>query len=388
MYLIDNSMIKDFYKISEKDLDYLLTHKFTVWEKLDMFYFRVEITKIGAIPLRGSTGKVISDIDCVTNSLYKGVCDFVNKKVNPIRNKIIEEYGEGTVGFFYLPKQTYHKITYSNLPEKTVFLSDWYFPKHQDILDITCSPGSYHIHHLAHILGVEQPPLMAIWRPEDRAIEMKSLKDKINNYLENKTEDRAKALVNKLIQENLSNGSRNQIFNIEGIIIRTDKFQYQIRLKDTEDNLDKSVKLIYRDTLLKSVADYYSKNINALTEVFNSCESYIDRVSKLFLSYIEKTDLFTKFSFDPEDLLPPTTAYFGDIDYEMISDTNVKLICKYNEVNKNIFRLFLHTFAQKISEDKFNSLPNSVKDILNDLIIKLKYKNYKEILLTAYKANS
>ena len=127
-------MIKDFYKISEKDLDYLLTHKFTVWEKLDMFYFRVEITKIGAIPLRGSTGKVISDIDCVTNSLYKGVCDFVNKKVNPVRNKIIEEYGEGTVGFFYLPKQTYHKITYNNLPEKTVFLSDWYFPKHQDIL--------------------------------------------------------------------------------------------------------------------------------------------------------------------------------------------------------------------------------------------------------------
>ena len=194
--------------------------------------------------------------------------------------------------------------------------------------------------------------------------------------------------MNKLIQENLSNGSRNQIFNIEGIIIRTDKFQYQIRLKDTEDNLDKSVKLIYRDTLLKSVADYYSKNINALTEVFNSCESYIDRVSKLFLSYIEETDLFTKFSFDPEDLLPPTTAYFGDIDYEMISDTNVKFACKYNEVHKNIFRLFLHTFAQKISEDKFNSLPNSVKDILNDLIIKLKYKNYKEILLTAYKANS
>ena len=217
---------------------------------------------------------------------------------------------------------------------------------------------------------------------------MKSLKDEINNYLENKEENRAETLIYKLIQENSYGVSRNHIFSIEGIIIRTDKFQYQIRLKDTEDNLDKSVKLIYRDTLLKSVADYYSKNIDTLTEAFNSCDSYIDRVSKLFLSYIEETDLFTKFSFDPEDLLPPTTAYFGDIDYEMISDTNVKLICKYNEVNKNIFRLFLHTFAQKISEDKFNSLPNSVKDILNDLIIKLKYKNYKEILLTAYKANS
>ena len=51
-------MIKDFLKISKKDLDYLMTHEFTVWEKLDMCYFRVEITKIGALPHKGPTRSV------------------------------------------------------------------------------------------------------------------------------------------------------------------------------------------------------------------------------------------------------------------------------------------------------------------------------------------
>jgi hypothetical protein len=228
-----------------------------------------------------------------------------------------------------------------------------------------------------------------IWNKDEMSKNTEDLKSAINSYLENVGRDyETNNIVYTLTYDNPYSASGNYISDIEGIIIRTDKFQYQIRVKDTEDSLDKSVKLIYRDTLLNSIADYYSKNIDKLTNEFNSCSSYIDRVSKLFLSFIENTDLFTKFSFDPEDLLPPTTSYFGDIDYDMISDANVKLICKYNEVNKNIFRLFLHTFAQKISEDKFNSLPNTIKDILNDLIIKLKYKNYKEILLTAYKANN
>ena len=378
-------MIKDFLKISRKDLDYLMTHEFTVWEKLDMCYFRVEITKIGAIPLKGSTGRVISDIDCVTNSLYKDICDFVNKNVNPIRNQIIDEYGEGYIGFFFLPVTEYHKINYTHLKPKTAILSDWSYD-----IKITDSKGYFYIQHLVNLLGVEQPPLIATWNTSDEdniSYVHKDFSYALQTYLENTVEDTTSTLLNCLMGTPYG-PSGNYVNSIEGLIIRTDKFQYQIKINDTEDNIDKSTKLIYRDTLLNSIAEYYSKNKSPLDEAFNKEESYIDRVSKLFLSYIENTDLFAKFSIDPEDLLPPTSAYFGDIDFDMISDNNVKLICKYNEVNKNIFRLFLHTFAQKISEDKFNSLSDSTKAALNDLIIHLKYKNYKEILLTAYKAKN
>ena len=243
---------------------------------------------------------------------------------------------------------------------------------------------------LAKLLGVEQPPLIATWNTSDEdniSYIHKDFSYVLQSYLENTDEDTTTTLLNYLMG-NPYGPSGNYVSSIEGLIIRTDKFQYQIKINDTEDNIDKSTKLIYRDTLLNSIAEYYSKNKSSLDDVFNKEESYIDRVSKLFLSYIENTDLFAKFSIDPEDLLPPTSAYFGDIDFDMISDSNVKLICKYNEVNKNIFRLFLHTFAQKISEDKFNSLSDSTKAALNDLIIHLKYKNYKEILLTAYKAKN
>lgn len=378
-------MIKDFFKISKKDLDYLMTHEFTVWEKLDMCYFRVEITKIGAIPLKGSTGRVISDIDCVTNSLYKDICDFVNKNINPIRNQIIDGYGEGYIGFFFLPVTEYHKINYTRLKPKTVILSDWSYD-----IKINDNKGYFYIQHLAKLLGVEQPPLIATWNTSDEhniSYIHKDFPYVLQAYLENTDETAVDTLLNYLMG-NPYGPSGNYVNSIEGLIIRTDKFQYQIKINDTEDNIDKSTKLIYRDTLLKSVAEYYERNKDSLDIMLNKEESYIDRVSKLFLSYIENTDLFAKFSIDPEDLLPPTTAYFGDIDFDMISDNNVKLICKYNEVNKNIFRLFLHTFAQKISEDKFNSLSDFTKGALNDLIIHLKYKNYKEILLTAYKAKN
>ena len=378
-------MIKEFYKISEKDLNYLLTHKFSVWEKLDMCYFRVEITKIGAIALKGSTGKVISDIDCVTNSLYKEICEFVNNNINPVRNEIIEKYGEACLGFFFLPGKKYHKIYYPYLKENSAVLSDWSYN-----FDITDTDDYIEIIKLCDTLQVHRPPIISTWNKITMINIQTNFSELANEYLKTKDEHCLKSIIEILMggKDEKNAASGNYIENIEGLIIRTDKFQYQIKIQDTEDNIDKTTKLIYRDTLLKSVADFYENNENTLIDAIEKADSYIDRVSKLFLLYLESTDLFTKISFDPEDLLPPTTAYFGDIDFDMISDSNVKLICKYNEVNKNIFRLFLHTFSQKISEDKFSSLSDKTKHYLNDLIIKLKYKNYKEILLTAYKANN
>ena len=38
---------------------------------------------------------------------------FVNKNVNPIRNQIIDEYGEGCIGFFFLSVTEYHQINYT-----------------------------------------------------------------------------------------------------------------------------------------------------------------------------------------------------------------------------------------------------------------------------------
>ena len=85
-------MIKEFKNISPEELEVLYDEGFTVQEKLDMYYFRVEITKVGAIAMKGSTENVISDIDCIANTMYKNICNFVDNVINPVRNDIITEF--------------------------------------------------------------------------------------------------------------------------------------------------------------------------------------------------------------------------------------------------------------------------------------------------------
>ena len=254
--------------------------------------------------------------------------------------------------------------------------------------------------HLAALVGAEVPPFIGRYLPgESPSQSYLIMSDLIKEYKEGSIS--AEKLINAFTDGETRSG--NTIPNIEGIIIRTNKFQYQITLNNIEDNIDKSTKLIYRDTLLNSFAEYCQK-VNYLhikkskgvapefwwietdNSYINENDTYLEKICKLFIGYINKTDLFTKYTFDPEDLLPPTTSYIGDMDLTNIPNNNVKLACQYNELNKNIFRLLLHTFTKTISEDKFSSLTEQSRDYLNHLIIFLKYKNYKEILLTAYKA--
>ena len=75
-------MIKEFKNISPEELQVLYDEGFTVQEKLDMYYFRVEITKVGAIAMKGSTENVISDIDCITNTMFKDICNHLSPRLS------------------------------------------------------------------------------------------------------------------------------------------------------------------------------------------------------------------------------------------------------------------------------------------------------------------
>lgn len=366
-------MIKHLSSISQKNLDYLVSHPYIVIEKMDMLYFRVQITKVGAIPLKGSTGNVISDIDCVTNLVYKEICEFVTTNINPVRHEIISEYGEGYIGFFYLPVEKYNIIKYKSYSPKSVMLSDWSYD-----MSLLSSDDIDKIFKLTDIIDCNVPPTIDIQKLSES-----DLRTLITNYIENKIDP--KTFVNTICNVDFDDD------DLEGIIIKNSKFQYQVPVVDTSKdmlNIDKDTKLTYRNIFLKSLAEFYKNNKEELNGNFKTKESYIDKVSYMFLKYIEYTDIFSRYSFDPEDLLPPGNSYMGDIDFDMITDNNVKLICRYNEVNKNIFRMMLHTFAIKVSENKFRNLPEDISETLYDLILNLNYRNYKEILLTAYKAQS
>ena len=378
-------MIKEFKNISPEELQALYDEGFTVQEKLDMYYFRVEITKVGAFAMKGSTENVISDIDCITNTMYKDICNFVDTVINPVRNDIITEYGELRVGFFYNPKQRYHIIDYSKLNPALAgkfILSDTYVYD-SNVIPTVSKYGKLMTYLKLYSTNDEMHCSEDELAFNSSYFTIDKVKRNIEEYLKSPSWPTLAYLIG-----NFKPISELKPTDVEGFIIRSKNKNiiYQITVNDVNSQeVDKSTKLVYRDTVLQSFINTVSGNIYNIID--NKNDTYINKVSKLFLFYIENTDLFSKYSFDPEDLLPPHIGYMGDVDLDIVPDQNVKIFCMHNEVNKNIFRLLLHTFSRNISDNKFSSFEEDDQRFLKDLTILLQYKNYKQIMYTAYKAN-
>lgn len=378
-------MIKEFSNISPEELQVLYDEGFTVQEKLDMYYFRVEITKVGAIAMKGSTENVISDIDCITNTMYKDICNFVDVVINPVRNDIIAEYGELRVGFFYNPKQRYHIIDYNkhnpSLAGKFILSDTYAYDK--NIIPSISKYGKLMTYLKLYSINDE------MYCSEDESTfnsssyNIDTVKRRIESYLKSPSWSTLAYLI-----DSFKPITGLKPTDVEGFIIRSKNKNiiYQITVNNVNiQEVDKSTKLVYRDTVLQSFINTVSGNTYNIID--NKNDTYINKVSKLFLFYIENTDLFSKYSFDPEDLLPPHIGYMGDVDLDIVPDQNVKIFCMHNEVNKNIFRLLLHTFSRNVSDNKFSSFEKDDQRYLKDLTILLQYKNYKQIMYTAYKAN-
>ena len=85
-------MIKEFKNITEKDLAYMQTHRVTVTEKLDMIYFKVVITDSDVYTLN-SKNKQIGKVDCIVNSIYKDIVDFVDNNIKSRYDELYNEFG-------------------------------------------------------------------------------------------------------------------------------------------------------------------------------------------------------------------------------------------------------------------------------------------------------
>ena len=386
-------MIKEFKNISPEELQALYDEGFTVQEKLDMYYFRVEITKVGAFAMKGSTENVISDIDCITNTMLKDICNFVDTVINPVRNDIITEYGELRVGFFYNPKQRYHIIDYSKLNPALAgkfILSDTY-AYNGNVIPSVSKYGKLMTYLKLYSTNDEMHCSEDELAFNSSYFTIDKVKRNMEEYLKSPSWPTLAYLIG-----NFKPITGLKPTDVEGFIIRSKNKNiiYQITVNNVNNQeVDKSTKLVYRDTVLQSLVNTIQTKKEGyslqgfMPFIYKNDMTYVDKVSNLFLFYIENTDLFSKYSFDPEDLLPPHIGYIGDVDLDIIPNQNVKILCMHNEVNKNIFRLFLHTFSRNLSENKFSSFVDEDRKFLNELVILLKYKNYKQIMYTAYKAN-
>ena len=357
-------MINDFKKISVEKVLKFLSNPISIYEKLDMVYFKVKLNKYGSFPLKTPRFTAISDVDCICNSIYNDIYEFAHNSVETYREDIVDMCGDVTIGFFYLPVKKTKVIEYTELPEKTFILSDIY------VEDKTRLIGIDVVYALLKNVGVKNIPLIKeITLNDEQKIKLVNCLGNNNNSLE---------VIRTLISETYTG---NPLIDIEGIILRHNNEQYQIIVNDTNTEIDKSTKKLYRDIILKQLANLIDDDY--IKKISESEETYINKVSDVFLTFMENTDIFAKYSIDPEDLLPPHIGYFGDINLELYNiKEDVKTICKVNDCAKNIYRMFLHTFTNPLSLNKFSDLQLEDVDKLSKLTIALKFRNYAQLALS------
>lgn len=333
-------MIKNLKDIAEIDLDYMKTHSVTVTEKLDLIYFKVLISE-EQINVVTAKNKPITKIDCIVNSVYKDIMDYVDRIIVWKKTSILNTLGPCEVGLFYSPVEKTCTISYPNI--------------HNNFIVGNLYTKDKSLNNIENLLNII-PGLVSLTPI--------CIKDDVSDIDINKT--------NLELAEYLTGGktwSGNNINDIEGLIVSCGRKQYQIIINDTTPHLEKIAKKLCRDTLLENFCNVVLTNKDCIN-ILESKRDYVDKVCTLFLEFINSTDIFGKLYVDAEDLLPPNVGYIGDIDYSSLTPT-ASLICKGNETYKNILRILLVTFNRSVFENKFKNFNDSTRAKLTQILIKI-----------------
>ena len=103
-------MIKDIRTVS----DSYFFNDITVYEKMNMFYFKVIINS-STCSILSRNHKIITETDIIINSMWKDVYNFVNINILPKQQLISSIYDSIIIGFLYCPVETPLKINYKKV---------------------------------------------------------------------------------------------------------------------------------------------------------------------------------------------------------------------------------------------------------------------------------
>lgn len=330
-------MIKNFNDITEKELEYIKHNPVEIYEKLDIPYFKVEVDCDG-ISIYTAKNKIVTDIDCIVNVMYNDIRTFVDAYIGINYDEIFNTFGYTRLGFFYLPVHKSNQIEYNHLKEGSFILND-FFVSDKKLKDID---------KLKDIMSdcfIEKPYIMTL-----------------DGVSINPNEEPSTIIKKLLVGHKTWSGE--DISDIEGIILsyRNGRKKYKIIVNRVEPNIDMTTLKIYRDFIVED----FAKIINNSNIISNSTDNidYINLICDLFMYYINETDILNRTYIEPGDLLPPKNGYIGDIEYSSLPST-IRLVCKGNEVFKNILRIIFVTF-NGTCDDKFNDfLDNTRNNIIN-----------------------
>ena len=309
--------IKTYKEIDNTILHSLCGKRYSVYEKLDMVYFKIKHTSNGVF-LYNRKGKEITLVDRICNSMWETI---YNDVVKPLETDAYANLKGCEIGLFYLPVHHTKVIDYQNLEENTYYFSD--FKAYKE-----------YVPTLKHPYEKFDSPLII----DTNVLYERDIVDLERVDLSNA--EKASMLIGSD-----TTFSGNDIDNIEGVVVtfKDDKkpISFQIPIVDTKVDIDKFTKTVYRELILTDFANITLSDTKAVNTILNDNDNYVSIICDLFNHYMNNTDVFFKNAIENEDLLPPHVGYMGDICIDMLNNVNTKLICKYDQVAKNVLRMLL-----------------------------------------------
>ena len=350
--------MKDLRQIDNKTFDKLLSGPIDVYEMIDGFYFKVDVSRRGCKALRRPDFREITEDDITLNSIYKDIVEFTNK-LNEHHSEIIAKFGECVIGFFYLPVKKFNNIEYE-FEDKSFIVNDIY------TVDVTKKPsvqfGSFFI-NLRMDANVYPVPLI-------KHIDEVDL-DAMHTIKEYVLDDASPLTVIAALTDGYTY-SDNSISDIEGIIVayKNKQFKIKVNTSDTYDDMAKYMKLMYKDRVLLNF-------IHTITPIkahryltYSLDKNRAEKIGILFAEYMNSTNLFITDAFDEEDLLPPHNGYISDLCEDYLTNM-VKIIINSNPIYKNAFRIIFY----ELTSDKKHDFSDEDNRCLEELRILVSNKD-------------
>lgn len=318
-------MIKD---IEQASNSFSFTNNLILTEKMNMFYFKVIVTPISC-NIISHNHKMITNIERVINDVWEEVFSFVDNEIEKKKEYITSKYGSVAIGFFYCPVEKplsikYEKFFNTDIKNNKFIISNIKrldTKKYVDISDF-CTDIK-----LLNIRGMGGGP---------KILYPNSFLSILNSFIH---KDTTKEELIKYLQKNMTTFSGNDFTDIEGLVFSERGKTYQMIIKDVIDRKEYDRKE-YECIIKDFISFWYNKKDNKLEK------EYTKNINKLFLEYVNSTNIFINNIFNQEKLIPPGNNYIGELNYKLIKNDTIKTICRVNSIYKNVYRILYKGLKQ------------------------------------------
>ena len=362
-------MIKDIEEIRE--LGYKNAVAFLedcqVFEKLDMFYFKMKVVSKSSVLFFKANNKEIKAEDIILASMWKEPIDLLSK-VFLSNQEILKKFIGYTFGFFYLPCEKPLRVSYETLYNKNkvkYIISDIFDSQGKKIeYEEDSSIKNSLVFAFKDIPQVWTFGIRLFDPNEKLTFDKKALWQVFNKKAKNIS---IKEILWETLANRYSQSLKEQIFLAdsmpEGIIFKNGYRLYQMILNQEYKQEKLPNSKIGMEVILTLFAKW------SLTNDYNDLitTNYVDTVCGLYEAFMSNAD-FSLYNISAEELEAPTFGYYSGICYDLIPSKRTKELCHQSKFNENVFKILLNGLRRQKVKDSYQYLTDEYKEVWNQLV--------------------